>query len=89
MSTNARSSFIRASIRMPAGPGTYTIFLGGRLLGDRLNVEFKDYVPFDRVVAELAPVLARYKAVRHLDEPFGDFCDRIGVEELAGVPSPA
>ena len=35
------------------GPGTYTIFLGGRTIGDRLNVEFKDYVPYDQVVAEL------------------------------------
>src|SRR5262249_7108379 len=65
------------------GPGTYTIFLGGRSLGDRLNVEFKDYVPYDRVVAELIPVFIRFKA-EHLDgESFGDFCDRLGVEELA------
>jgi sulfite reductase (ferredoxin) len=78
----------RSATRNPdgtPGPGTYTIFLGGRTQGDRLNVEFKDYVPFDRVVAELAPVLARYKAERLPDETFGDFCDRIGVEELAGA----
>jgi sulfite reductase (ferredoxin) len=71
------------------GPGTYTIFLGGRTLGDRLNVEFKDYVPFDRVVDELVPVLARYKAERSDGETFGDFCHRVGVEALAGVPSEA
>ncbi len=71
------------------GPGTYTIFLGGRTIGDRLNVEFKDYVPFDKVVPELIPVFARYKAERHVDEPFGDFCHRVGVEELAGEASPA
>jgi len=71
------------------GHGTYTIFLGGRTLGDRLNVEFKDYVPFDRVVPELVPVLARFKAERLQDETFGDYCDRIGVEELAREPSPA
>ncbi len=65
------------------GPGTYTIFLGGRLLGDRLNVEFKDYVPFDRVVAELVPVFAQFKAMRNSGESFGEFCARIGVEELA------
>jgi sulfite reductase (ferredoxin) len=68
------------------GPGTYTIFLGGRTRGDRLNVEFKDYVPCDRVVAELAPVLARYKTERLPDEALGDFCDRIGVEDLAASP---
>lgn len=82
----------RSATRSPdgtPGPGTYTIFLGGRTLGDRLNVEFKDYVPFDRVVAELVPVFARFKAERLPDETFGDFCDRVGVEELAGEPSPA
>jgi len=71
------------------GPGTYTVFLGGRATGDRLNVEFKDYVPFDRVVAELVPVFARFKAERDENETFGDFCDRVGVEALAGEPSPA
>jgi sulfite reductase (ferredoxin) len=65
------------------GPGTYTIFLGGRMIGDRLNVMFKDYVPYDQVVAELVRVLSRFKAEREDGESFGDFCDRIGVEELA------
>ncbi len=65
------------------GPGTYTIFLGGRTIGDRLNVEFKDYVPYDRIVAELRPVFARFKAERLVGESFGDFCNRLGVEELA------
>ncbi|WP_435011328.1 NADPH-dependent assimilatory sulfite reductase hemoprotein subunit [Tundrisphaera lichenicola] len=71
------------------GPGTYTVFLGGRTLGDRLNVEFKDYVPFDRVVPELVPVFARYKAERLEDETLGDFCHRVGVESLVGEASPA
>jgi sulfite reductase (ferredoxin) len=69
--------------------GTYTIFLGGRALGDRLNVIFKDYVPYDQVVAELVPVFARFKAERLSGEAFGDFCDRVGVEELAEQPDPA
>jgi len=73
------------------GPGTYTIFLGGRSTNDRLSVEYKDYVPFDRVVPELAAVLARFKAERLGEEGFGDYCHRVGVEELAGTaaPSPA
>jgi len=69
------------------GPGTYTIFLGGRTTGDRLNVEYKDYVPHDQVVAELGLVLSRYKADRLVDESFGDFCHRVGVEELAHISS--
>ena len=80
----------RSATRNPdgtPGPGTYTIFLGGRTQGDRLNVEFKDYVPFDRVVDELVPVFARYKAERLDEESFGDFCHRVGVEALAGATS--
>jgi sulfite reductase (ferredoxin) len=72
------------------GPGTYTIFLGGRTIGDRLNVEFMDYVPYDRIVDELRPVFARFKVERLDGESFGEFCDRLGVEELArsAVPEP-
>ncbi|MDR3636225.1 MAG: NADPH-dependent assimilatory sulfite reductase hemoprotein subunit [Isosphaeraceae bacterium] len=82
----------RSATRNPdgtPGPGTYTIFLGGRTLGDRLNVEYKDYVPFDRVVAELVPVFTRFKAERRPGETFGDFCDRVGVEAMAGDPAPS
>ncbi|MFO0908716.1 MAG: NADPH-dependent assimilatory sulfite reductase hemoprotein subunit [Isosphaeraceae bacterium] len=82
----------RSATRNPdgtPGPGTYTIFLGGRTTGDRLNVEFKDYVPQDRIAAELAPVFARFKAERQPGETFGDFCHRVGVEALAGTESTA
>jgi sulfite reductase (ferredoxin) len=65
------------------GPGTYTIFLGGRTIGDRLNREFKDYVPHDRVVADLRPVFHRFKSHRQDGESFGEFCARVGVENLA------
>jgi sulfite reductase (ferredoxin) len=71
------------------GPGTYTIFLGGRTFGDRLNVLYKDYIPFDKVVNELVPVFARYKAERTKDETFGDYCHRVGVETLAEEPAEA
>jgi len=70
------------------GPGTYTIFLGGRTIGDRLNLEFKDYVPHDQVVATLVPVFQRFRSQRQNGETFGEFCARLGVEELAGPPPP-
>ena len=63
------------------GPGTYTVFLGGRTVGDRLNVEFKDYVPHHQIVSELAPVFARFKSERLPGETFGDFCHRAGVAQ--------
>lgn len=65
--------------------GTYTIFLGGRATGERLNSLYKDYVPFDQVVPELVTVLRRFREERQPGEPFGDFCDRVGVESLAGA----
>ncbi|CAN5860644.1 NADPH-dependent assimilatory sulfite reductase hemoprotein subunit [soil metagenome] len=71
------------------GLGTYTIFLGGSVLGHRLNEVFKDHVPFEKVVAELVPVLERFKAERQGNESLGDFCHRVGVEELANQPDPA
>ncbi|MFM7245605.1 MAG: NADPH-dependent assimilatory sulfite reductase hemoprotein subunit [Planctomycetaceae bacterium] len=60
--------------------GKYTIFLGGRLLGDRLNVQYKDVVPFEHLCSELTAVLACYKAERHGGETLGDFCHRKGVD---------
>ena len=60
--------------------GKYTIFLGGRLLGDRLNVQYKDVVPFEDLSQELTAVLACYKAERKAGETLGDFCHRKGVD---------
>ncbi len=56
--------------------GTYTIFLAGRTEGDRLNVMYKDYVPFDQIIEELMPVFERFQADRLDGESFGDFCHR-------------
>jgi len=71
------------------GDGTYTIFLGGRTLGDRLNVEFKDYVPIGQIVDELSPIFVRFRDEREPGEAFGDFCHRVGVESLVGAAGPA
>jgi sulfite reductase (ferredoxin) len=60
--------------------GKYTLFLGGRLLGDRLNVQYKDVVPFEEIAREITAVLACYKAERHPAETLGDFCHRKGVD---------
>jgi len=60
--------------------GKYTIFLGGRLLGDRLNTHYKDVVPFEDLCGELTAVLACYKAERKAGETLGDFCHRKGVD---------
>ena len=61
----------------------YTIFLGGRVYGDRLNFIYKDLVPTDEVVPTLVPVFQFFKEARQNGESFGDFCWRVGKDELA------
>jgi len=63
--------------------GKYTVLLGGRLLGDRLNFIYKDSVPEEDVVKTLVPPLAYFKHERAAKETFGDFCQRKGAADLA------
>jgi sulfite reductase (ferredoxin) len=63
--------------------GKYTIYLGGRLLGDRLNFLYKDMVLEEDVVGTLAPVFAYFKTARDPGETLGDFCLRKGAADLA------
>jgi len=62
--------------------GKYTVFVGGRLLGDRLNFIYKDLVPEEEVVSTLRPLFIYFKQSRHPGETFGDFCHRKGAENL-------
>jgi sulfite reductase (ferredoxin) len=63
--------------------GKYTIYLGGRVLGDRLNFLYKDLVPEEEVASTLAPVFAFYRQAREHGESLGDFCYRQGAEKIA------
>ncbi|MCE9605691.1 MAG: NADPH-dependent assimilatory sulfite reductase hemoprotein subunit [Planctomycetia bacterium] len=63
--------------------GKYTLLLGGRLLGDRLNTIYKDSVPEEDLVPTLMPVFHYFKHERAADETFGDFCHRKGMADLA------
>lgn len=60
----------------------YTILLGGRVLGDRMNFIYKDLVPTSEVVPTLAPVLRYFKESRQNSESFGEFCHRLGKDAL-------
>ena len=60
----------------------YTLYLGGRPQGDRLSFIFKDMVPRDEIVATLSPLLTAFREERTGGESFGDFCTRLGKEEL-------
>jgi len=63
----------------------YSVFLGGHFLGHRLNFLFKDLVPKDEIVSVLVPILEHYVRVRQHGECFGDFCQRLGAEQLQAL----
>jgi sulfite reductase (ferredoxin) len=60
----------------------YKIFVGGSLLGTRLNFVYKELVPTKEMVEELTPLLVYYKSDSFPGESLGDFCHRKGREEL-------
>lgn len=63
--------------------GKYTLFLGGNTEGTQLCFIYKDLVPHEELVDTLSPVLALYKAERQEGESFGNYCARIGADDLA------
>ncbi|QDU90838.1 Sulfite reductase [ferredoxin] [Pirellulimonas nuda] len=65
--------------------GKFTIFLGGHTLGHRLNWIYKDLVPEDQVVDELTAVLRVFASERSPGETLGDFCHRVGKDELIAM----
>ncbi len=71
--------------------GKYTVYLGGRRLGNRLAFVYKELVPLAEIVPTLLPVFQHFKQCRHEGESFGDFCHRQGAAALAAwseKPSP-
>jgi sulfite reductase (ferredoxin) len=60
----------------------YTVYVGGRLLGDRLNFIYRDMVPATEVVPTLVPLFSYFKSARENGEAFGDFCRRKGADDL-------
>jgi sulfite reductase (ferredoxin) len=60
----------------------YSLFVGGHVLGHRLNFLLKDLVPIGEIVPVLAPLLERFAHERLPGESFGDFCHRFGPEAL-------
>ncbi len=66
----------------------FTLFVGGRALGDRLNFQLRDLVPQSQIVAHLTPLLEAFRNERQAGEGFGDFCTRLGVEQLQSLLPP-
>ncbi len=73
---NAEIAFVGRTV------GTYAIYLGGNLQGNRLNFLYKDKVPYPEVAGAVGTILKLYVKTRLPDEGVGDFCSRLGAEGL-------
>jgi sulfite reductase (ferredoxin) len=62
--------------------GKYTLYLGGRLLGNRLAFLHRDMVPAEEVVPILVTIFEYFKQDRQEGETLGDFCHRKGNDDL-------
>ncbi len=61
----------------------YTVYLGGQLIGKRLAFIYKESVALEEIVPTLVPLFIAFKQHRlSSSETFGDFCDRVGNEQL-------
>ena len=66
----------------------YNVYVGGDFEGTRLNRLYAEMVHKDRLVETLMPLLSFYQENRQPGESFGDFCHRVGIEELKRRFSP-
>jgi sulfite reductase (NADPH) hemoprotein beta-component len=62
-------------------PGRYQVWLGGDASGTRLNRIWKDVMKEADIETEFRPVLARFAKERNPGERFGDWCDRVFLNE--------
>ena len=60
----------------------YNIYIGGDWSNTRLNTLYAPSVRTEQILATLRPLLMLWCDERQSLETFGDFCHRIGVEEL-------
>jgi sulfite reductase (ferredoxin) len=63
----------------------YTLYVGGHPLGHRLNFVLLDLVPRGEIVPALRVLLRQFRQERRPREPFGDWCQRLGAEQLRGL----
>lgn len=63
----------------------YTVFVGGHLLGTRLNFELRDLVPRAQILPLLRPLLLSFRSERRPGESFGDYCHRLGKDHVRAL----
>jgi sulfite reductase (ferredoxin) len=79
---NADIGLVGRTLDVATGEGKYTIFIGGNQIGTRMNFVYKDLIPLSQIVRELRPLLLYYKQARCGADTLGDFCNRVGIDEL-------
>jgi sulfite reductase (ferredoxin) len=62
--------------------GKYTVYVGGTRLGTRLGFIYKDLVPLENITQSLEPLFKAFRDQRIQAESFGDWCARLGLEQL-------
>ncbi len=62
-------------------PGRYQVWLGANATGTRLNRVWKDMMKEADIETEFRPVLSRFVQERNSGERFGDWCDRVLLNE--------
>jgi sulfite reductase (ferredoxin) len=60
----------------------FTVFVGGNILGNRLNFMICDLVPLKQIVPLLVALLENFKKEKKPGEGFGDYCQRMGMERM-------
>jgi sulfite reductase (ferredoxin) len=60
----------------------YNVYVGGSEGGRHLVQEYAASVRGHELVATVRPLLAHWQRARRRDEAFGDFCRRVGVQDL-------
>jgi sulfite reductase (ferredoxin) len=60
----------------------YNIYIGGDWGNTRLNTLYAPSIRTEQILATLRPLLLLWRDERQPQETFGDFCHRVGVEEL-------
>jgi sulfite reductase (ferredoxin) len=70
------------------GPNTYQVWLGAAPNQTRLAKVYLEKMNLDDLEITFEPIFRFFQAERQLRESFGDFCDRVGVDEIhATAPS--
>jgi sulfite reductase (ferredoxin) len=67
----------------------YDVYVGGSIGGERLAERLRADVALADIPALLSPVFAGYAEQSRPGESFGDYCHRVGTEQLVTIlPAP-